>query len=290
VKDQTESIMLESKSIKHQGIVRERNEDSYINNESLGLWVVADGVGGNGHGDVASQIATQAVERKVRQGSELSQAILDANTAIIEAVKEQESLAGMATTLVACRFDAYHQFQLAWVGDSRAYLIDRSGISQISSDHNVANTLFEEGAITGDEVQAHPGQHELTQALGLLSLDKVPMSLGELHDEDYLLLCTDGLSGVLSDQEIYRIITQSQSIDLACERLLQDVLERGAPDNVTFTLIQYRESTPEIKASDFQEPSYRLPFDPKPYLSHISSRPMLLLLILLSIFILFFLI
>lgn len=280
--------MLESKSIKHQGIVRERNEDSYLNNESLGLWVVADGVGGNGHGDVASQIATQAIERKVRQGSELSQAILDANAAIVDAVKEQESLAGMATTVVACRFDAYHQFQLAWVGDSRAYLLDRSGISQLSSDHNVANSLFKEGVISGEEVHAHPGQHELTQALGLLSLDKVPMSLGELHDGDYLLLCTDGLSGVLSDQQIYRVVTESRSIDMACDRLLELVLERGAPDNVTFTLIQYRKSAPEIKASDFQESTYRLPFDSKPYLSHVSSRPLLLLLILMSIIILFF--
>jgi len=279
--------MLESESISHQGLVRERNEDSYINNESLGLWVVADGVGGNGHGDVASQLATQSLERKIRQGSELSQAILEADAAIVDAVSHDESLYGMATTVVACRFDAYHQFQLAWVGDSRAYLLDQSGISQITSDHNQANKLYNLGVISEDEVQTHPGQHELTQALGLMMLDKIPMSLGELHDKDYLLLCTDGLTGVVSDQEIYQIVMGSESVSKACEILLARSLEEGAPDNVTFSLIQYQESAPEIKASDFQKSSYRLPFDQKPYLKHLSSRPILLLLVFVSIIILF---
>jgi protein phosphatase len=280
--------MLESESISHQGLVRKRNEDSYINNESLGLWVVADGVGGNVHGDLASQLATQSLERKIRQGSELSQAILEADAAIVDAVSKDESFSGMATTIVACRFDAYHQFQLAWVGDSRAYLLDQSGISQLTSDHNHANTLFDLGVITADEVQTHPGQHELTQALGLMTLDKVPMSLGEMHDKDYLLLCTDGLSGVISDQEIYQIVMESESIHQACEILLARTLEEGAPDNVTFSLIQYQVSAPEIKASDFQKASsYRLPFDKKPYLKHLSSRPILLLLIFISMIILF---
>jgi len=279
--------MLESESISHQGLVRERNEDSYINNEGLGLWVVADGVGGNGHGDVASQLATQSLERKVRQGSELSQAILEADAAIVEAVSHDESLSRMATTIVACRFDAYHQFQLAWVGDSRAYLLDQSGISQLSSDHNQANKLFGLGVISEEEVQAHPGQHELTQALGLMTLDNVPMSLGELHDKDYLLLCTDGLTGVVSDQEIYQIVMRSESVSAACEVLLARTLEEGAPDNVTFSLIQYQESTPKIRASDFYRGSYRLPFDQRPYLKHLSSRPTLLSLIFISMIILF---
>ncbi|MFT5717499.1 MAG: serine/threonine protein phosphatase PrpC [Oleiphilaceae bacterium] len=280
--------MLESKSVSDQGLVRKRNEDSYINNESLGLWVVADGVGGHAHGDVASQLATQSLERKIRQGSELSKAILEVDAAIIDAISNEESLSGMATTIVACRFDAYHQFQVAWVGDSRAYLLDQSGISQLTSDHNHANKLFSLGMITEDEVQAHPGQHELTQALGLMTLDKVPMSLGEMHDKDYLLLCTDGLTGVISDQEIYQIVMKSESINGACEVLLARALEEGAPDNVTFSLIQFKESAPEIKASDFQgASSYRLPYDQKPYLKHLSSRPILLLLIFISMIILF---
>lgn len=279
--------MLESESISHQGFVRERNEDSHINNKGLGLWVVADGVGGNGHGDVASQLATQSLERKVRQGSELSQAIIAADAAIVEAVSNDDSLSGMASTIVACRFDADHHFQLAWVGDSRAYLLDQSGIAQLSSDHNQANKLFALGLISEAEVQAHPGQHELTQALGLMTLNQVPLSLGKLHDKDYLLLCTDGLTGLISDQEIYQIVMRSESVGAACELLLARTLEEGAPDNVTFSLIQYQESPPKIKASDFYRGSYRLPFDQRPYLKHLSSRPTLLSLIFISMLILF---
>ena len=279
--------MLESESISHQGLVRERNEDSYIFNENLGLWVVADGVGGNSHGDVASQLATQTIERKVRQGLGLSQALQAANAAITEAIENDEGLAGMATTAVACQFDGHHQFQLSWVGDSRAYLINQLGISQITADHNYANELFEQGLIQEHEVQSHSGQHELTQALGLLNLDKAPISLGELHDKDFLLLCTDGLTGVVSDQEIYQIVMNSASLNAACESLIIRVLEEGAPDNVTLSLIQYNEDTPEIKASDFQNSSYRLPFDQRPYLRHLRSRPALLLLIFMSMIVLF---
>jgi len=277
-----EKSMLESKSVCHQGKVRERNEDSCVASETLGLWLIADGVGGNGNGDVASQLATQTIERKIRQGSELASAITGANTAIEQAIESDESLSNMATTIVACRFD-HHRFELAWVGDSRAYLIDASGISQISSDHNLAASLYERGELTREQANRHSGQHELTQALGQMTLNNVPISLGELHDGDFLLLCTDGLSGVLSDQQLYQIIHQADSIEVACERLLQRVLESGAPDNVTFSLIQYRNDEAPIEASDFKTRSFRLPFDRTPYMAHSKSRPMLLVIILISI-------
>jgi len=294
--------MLISKSVCHQGLVRERNEDSLVNNDSLGLWVVADGVGGNVHGDVASQLVVQTIERRVRQGSELTSAIEDANDAIVSAVSAQDELTGMASTVVACRFDG-HQFELSWVGDSRAYLLDASGICQLTSDHNMANKLYQQGEINESELRDHVGQHELTQAVGLMSLERVPKSLGELHDEDYLLLCTDGLSGLLTDQQIYQIISESNSLDAAGEQLLAQVLSAGASDNVTFSLIQFQEDERPIRASDFKArpqlqkttmskpkfvSTYRHPFDKKAYLRHLKSRPMLLGLILFSIIFLIF--
>lgn len=274
--------MLESQSVCHQGGVRKQNEDSYVVNESLGLWLVADGVGGNGHGDVASQLATQTIERGVRQGKTIASAIADANLAISEAIASDGSLSNMATTIVSCRFD-HQYFELAWVGDSRAYLIDASGIHQLSRDHNYAELLVEQGELTPQEASRHPGQHELTQALGQMSLEKIPIILGELHHGDYLLLCTDGLSGVLTDQQVYRSICQSSSVAEACDDLLQQVLDAGAPDNVTLSLIRYRDDELPIQASDFDPASYRLPFDRTPYLEHRKSLPMLLAVILLSI-------
>jgi protein phosphatase len=289
--------MLISKSVCHQGLVRERNEDSLVCNESLGLWVVADGVGGNLHGDVASQLASQAIERRVRQGSELSEAICEAHQVILSAVDSQPSLSNMATTVVACRFDG-HQFELSWVGDSRAYLLDASGISQLSSDHNLANKLYLQGAIAESELREHVGQHELTQALGQMTLSRMPRSLGELHEGDFLLLCTDGLSGVLTDDCVYQTVMQAANLDVACESLLAQVLEAGAPDNVTFALIQFQGGDAPLKSSDFKQKkslsaskikrpkfisTYRHPFDKKAYMKHLKSRKMLLALILASI-------
>ena len=282
--------------------MRERNEDSLVNNESLGLWVVADGVGGNVHGDIASQLAVQTIERRVRQGQALSVAIEEANDAIVSAESGQSELAGMASTVVACRFDG-HQFELAWVGDSRAYLLDSTGICQLTSDHNLANLLYQQGSIDATELREHVGQHELTQALGLMTLDKIPKSLGELHEGDCLLLCTDGLSGVLTDEVIYQTVVQADSLEHAGESLLEQVIAGGAPDNVSFSLIQFQADDRPIRSSDFKRGSqfssavfpkpnqlkskllgsYRQPLDKKAYTRHLKSRPMLLMLIMLSI-------
>ena len=291
--------MLISTSVCHQGLVRERNEDSVVGNESLGLWVVADGVGGNAHGDVASQLVVQTIERRIRQGMTLHEAVTDANEAIISAIENQSELDGMASTVVACLFHG-HQFELAWVGDSRAYLIDNEGISLLSSDHNLANELFQQGMIREDEVQTHSGQHELTQAMGQMNLSRIPKVLGELHEGDVLLLCTDGLSGPLLEQLIYQTVSEAQSLDDAGESLLDKVLEAGAPDNVSFSLIQFEEDIRQIRASDFNskpktkgtgfkskppklESTFRRPFDKRPYMRHLKGRSMMLALVLFAI-------
>lgn len=281
--------MLQSHSISHRGVVREVNEDSLVEDLGLGIWVIADGVGGNGHGDMASQLATQTVERRLRQGAAMGCAIRSANEAIEQAVVADNTLSGMATTLLACQFTAGH-FELAWVGDSRAYLLNGSGIVQLSNDHNVAGDLLQSGKITAAEALAHPGRHELTQALGQLSLEKIPKSIGELHDGDYLLLCTDGLSGVLDSSAIYDLVMQAGTLAEATENLLDQVLAKGAPDNVTVSLIRFVEDQAAIQASDFEQPSYRLPFDRRPYNQHCRNRPWLLLVVLLAIVMLVFVI
>lgn len=294
--------MLISTSVCHQGLVRERNEDSVVANEGLGLWVVADGVGGNAHGDVASQMVVQTIERRVRQGMTLEQSIVDANEALQAVIQGQPELEGMASTVVACQFHG-HQFELQWVGDSRAYLLDDGGISQLSSDHNVACELFQNGQIDSSELRSHAGQHELTQAMGQMSLAKIPKVLGELHEGDVLLLCTDGLSGPLSDEQIYQTINLSSSLEEAGETLLDQVLEAGAPDNVSFSLVQFIEDVRPIRASDFKgiqrsdkttlkhaklEGSFRHPLDKRAYMKHLKGRSMMLALVLFAIVYLIF--
>lgn len=295
--------MLKSTSVCHQGLVRERNEDSVVANESLGLWVVADGVGGNAHGDVASQLVVQTIERRIRQGKSLRESVEDANSALISAARSQQELEGMASTVVVSLFHG-HQFELAWVGDSRAYLIDSEGLSQLSTDHNLANELLQQGIISEGESRTHAGQHELTQAMGQMNLEKIPKVLGELHEGDILLLCTDGLSGPLEESTIFQTVCDSPSLDEAGETLLDLVLEAGAPDNVSFSLIQFQEDVRQIRASDFNsksknktasivppklEGTYRHAFDKRAYLRHLKGRSMMLALVLFAIvFLIFF--
>jgi protein phosphatase len=295
--------MLISTTVCDQGLVRERNEDSVIGNNKLGLWVVADGVGGNAHGDIASQLVVQTIERRIRQGKSLGDSVADAHNAILDAIEGQPDLDGMATTVVASLFHG-HQFELAWVGDSRAYLLDQEGISQLSSDHNLANELFQQGEIAEDEIQSHPGQHELTQAMGQMNLPTIPKVLGELHQGDVLLLCTDGLSGPLAENEIYNIVVSSESLEKAGEVLLEKVIEAGAPDNIAFSLVQFQEDVKQIQASDFNakpqrssaplnppemEGSFRRPLDKRAYRQHLKGRKMLMALILFAIaFLIFF--
>jgi protein phosphatase len=233
--------MLISTTVCHPGLARDQNEDSCYSNTQDQLWLVADGVGGNRGGEVASQLAVQTIERRYRQGLSLQEAVMAAHQAIRDTAEKQNELAGMASTIVAVCFND-DEYELAWLGDSRVYLIDEHRIEQLSSDHNVANALFQNGDIKQDELFDHPGQHELTQALGQCSLQAVPLETGRLQVGQCLLLCTDGLSGVLAEREIWesvrRLFSGRQSLDGVADDLLQRVLSKGAPDNVGFTLIQ----------------------------------------------------
>lgn len=246
--------MLISTTICHQGLVRDQNEDSYISNLDEKIWLVADGVGGNAGGHIASQLAVQTVERKLRQENSLSSAIYAANEAILSASLQQSELEGMATTLVAVRF-VENQFELAWVGDSRAYIIDSNSIDLLSSDHNVANELYLKGELAEEDVQSHIGQHELTQALGQLSLVEIPQREGVLFEGSTLLLCTDGLSGVLNDDLLLKVVSSGSSLEKISQTLLDLVLELGAPDNVTFTFVRYIQETHKLSVSNYGKSS-----------------------------------
>ncbi len=273
----------------HQGKVRDCNEDSVLESAAHGLWAVADGVGGNGHGDVASQMAVQALERGVRQGLPLRDAIMQADAALQDAMRQQPELKSMATTLVACKVDGEH-FEVAWVGDSRAYLLDSEGIHRISHDHNVAGDLVAAGKISESEAEKHPGQHELTQAVGQMSLAEVPRSVGEFHAGDQLLLCTDGVCGVLSEAQMLELIQQHGGLEEQADALLEGALAAGGPDNIGIALLSWSPEEAPFKADDFKGLGRRLPFDRRPYDSHCKQRPWFLVLLLVAIVALIFLV
>lgn len=253
--------MYESFSLSDQGSYREKNEDTVFACPDLKLWLLADGVGGHGNGNVASQLAVQTIERSVRSGASLQQAVREADQAILSAVDQNPEMQGMATTIVACRIEET-EFELTWVGDSRAYLFDGHQLQQLTVDHS----LSEEG-------------NELTQALGCLSLDELPVCKGFLKTGDTLLLCSDGLSSVLSTEALQSLLSSDQDIASLGHALIDTALANDTKDNVSVVLLR-KEQSEEYESN---EVVYRSPFDRSRYDTNIQSRPLFLLLLLISI-------
>ena len=231
------NMMFKSSSKTHIGHVRACNEDSFVANEELGLWLVADGVGGNGFGDFASQVLSQTVERKLRLGSTLKEAIVDAHKTIIKLGENKPDVRGMASTVVAIQFKGEH-FKVCWVGDSRAYLINETEIEPLTADHNQAQYLFEQGEIDASEVRTHPAQRILMHAVGVEDehwlVDQVE---GRLFAGETILLCSDGLTGELADDEILASFKKEQDLERIVDDLIEKALQRGGSDNITIALV-----------------------------------------------------
>jgi len=234
------------------GAVRTQNQDSYcidlIPEEKVAILVVCDGMGGHKAGNVASELAVTAFTREVRQElrTQMSakqlerlarRALETANSEVHEKAREDESCSGMGTTLVACLLSGDNALVVN-VGDSRAYRITESGIEQITQDHSVVEQLVERGEITKEEARTHPNKNLITRALGTGALVRGDFYPLKLKNGDHLLLCTDGVSNLLGDQELlYEVIHHAEK-ENCCRRILSIVAERGAPDNATVVLFQ----------------------------------------------------
>lgn len=222
------------------GAVREHNEDAFAAHPELGLWIVADGMGGVSGGEVASAVAVETIARAVEKGATLSAAMRDAHRAIVTAASLGQGSHGMGTTAVAVRLDGRH-FALAWVGDSRAYLLRHGqSIQQLTHDHSYVQALLDQGLIDSEQADAHPYRHLVTRALGSLETAEIEADQvdGELRPGDWLLLCTDGLTGELSDAEIGALIEDADAPEAAAQALVAAALERGGHDNITVILLR----------------------------------------------------
>ncbi len=231
--------MFASVAKSHIGHVRSCNEDSFIENPELGLWLVADGVGGSAHGDFASQVVSQTIERKIRLGSTLKEAVEDAHLTVMKLGRDKPEVSGMASTVVAVHFKGTH-YQICWVGDSRAYLISQNDdISQLTVDHNQAQLLVETGEISVEEARLHPSQRVLIHAVGVDDAGwKVDLCEGDLGAGERLLLCSDGLSGEIEDIEILASFNQGKPLKIIVEGLVDKALSNGGSDNITLALVE----------------------------------------------------
>jgi len=227
----------------HVGLVRENNEDAYAFGD--GFWVVADGLGGHVGGEVASRLAVDAGRDYLQWAglgrtpglSEVLGAFRVASWAIDAGARKEPKLEGMGTTLVVAALNPYGTLIVGNVGDSRAYLLVDGVLHRITTDDNMAGELVANGVLTVEEARTHPGQFTLTKALGLGQRTAPKATVRALqHAKGRLLLCTDGLSGELSDSGIAARLAQG-SPEAAAADLLAAALDRGGRDNVTVVVV-----------------------------------------------------
>jgi protein phosphatase len=241
---------IELANLTDPGCVRERNEDYYcyfeLDDEEAfqargRLLVVADGMGGHEGGQVASGIAVEMVRQTWISGtgdpaSLLIAALGNANDAIQEYAREHTELTGMGTTCTAVALIG-DLLYYGHVGDTRLYLIRNGAIRRVTHDHSLVQRLVDSGAITAEEAESHPDRNVLVSALGMrgpVSVD-VPDGGVPLEPGDILLVCTDGLHGLVSDAELLDAVTRSEPRQ-ACQELVQLARDRGGPDNITLQI------------------------------------------------------
>lgn len=224
------------------GHVRRHNEDSYLVAPEIGLWVVADGMGGHSAGEVASQIACETIANCVREGKSLSESISGAEKAISEAILKGEGSEGMGTTVVAAKVDG-PRYEIAWVGDSRAYLWHDNRLRQLTHDHSLVQELLDQHVITEDEARAHPNKSVLSRCLGggttgRVEIDRIQNSF---YANEILILCSDGISGEVPfhriEQKVRELTKDSVSVSTISEDLIALALEHGGNDNATAIVI-----------------------------------------------------
>ncbi len=237
---------------------RKINEDSYLVDNQLGLYVVADGVGGLEKGEVASQLACKTVLRAIQSGASLQSAIHLAHQALIDEVKTDEKKKGMATTIVAVLFED-EKYEIAWVGDSRVYLWDGE-LHLLTRDDSYVEILLESGHISLEDLETHPDRNVISQALGIVRKDiEIHSNKGTIQKDQLLMLCTDGLFGVIKEKGMIKYLQNHQNLEELTNNLVQLAVDQGGSDNIT--LMSLATSTQEFSSEEVVQPKIYRSFD-----------------------------
>lgn len=211
---------------------RKHNEDSYLLDKDLGLYIVADGVGGLQAGEVASKLVCEVVRQCVGEGDSLEEAIASAHGEVMAATQRGDGRAGMASTIVAARITG-NDYELAWVGDSRIYLWDGE-LKLLSKDHSYVQSLFDAGQISLAEMDTHPKKNVITQAVGGSSESiKVSVNRGTMGEGNSMLLCSDGVSGELTGAQLLAFMSSSDAPEQVARDLVMSAVNAGGKDNAT---------------------------------------------------------
>jgi len=219
------------------GLVREGNEDSYLTEGPL--FAVADGMGGHRGGEVASQLAVETLEKLFKEGAgDLPDQVQEANRVVFERSVLDRKVAGMGTTLTAALVEG-DRVRLAHVGDSRAYLLRDGTLRLLTEDHTLVHRMVSEGEISKEEAETHPQRSVLTRALGVDTVVDVDDDSLQVRPGDRLLLCTDGLTSMVSEDEIEDVLRTVPDPQEAAQRLVRVANEAGGVDNTTVVILDF---------------------------------------------------
>ena len=249
----------------HTGYRREQNEDAFWGDETRGIWVVADGLGGHQAGEIASQTVVEEIQRSSATDRHYEQALRRAHALLIG---DESTTAAMGTTAVVVAEDGGY-FHIYWVGDSRAYLwtpptneqdstqLPHGTLKQLTVDHSYVQMLVDSGAINQEEAASHPNRHVITRCIGgstnpSLEIDRASFSW---NAGQRLLLCSDGLSNDVSEEEICRVLADNADNQRASELLIAAALDAGGRDNITVQVI----SSPDSATPNSQNRNSRTP-------------------------------
>ncbi|WP_454061953.1 Stp1/IreP family PP2C-type Ser/Thr phosphatase [Candidatus Nitrospira salsa] len=235
------------------GRVRKVNQDTFAIHPTLNLWIVADGMGGHAGGEIASQFVIETIGPFVEQQQAnkkslttedrehlLCDALTATNQAIRTHAREYPEYSGMGTTAVVLQITEENPWQatIAHVGDSRAYLIQDDTITLLTRDHSLVEDRIDLGIITRDEALTHPLRHVLTKGLGIESSVEASVQTKPLQPTDKILLCSDGLTKMMTDEEFFNVIRQhNHSLKDACQQLVETANRLGGDDNITVVLV-----------------------------------------------------
>lgn len=226
----------------HVGRVRTRNEDSLLARPEIGLWAVADGMGGHDAGDLASATVVDALRSVGRAQSaahllaQCERQLAQANSELVEISHARGAMLG--TTIAVLLVHGEH-FAGVWAGDSRIYLVRDRAITLCSRDHTEAQDLVAEGHLTQAEARAWPRRNVITRAIGVRDAPELEIANGTLRSGDVFVLCTDGLTNHVEDHEILAVAARNTP-QRACDNLIELTLSRGATDNATVIAVRYQ--------------------------------------------------
>lgn len=242
-------VLWEAAGATDVGRVRAHNEDSFVIDAQRGVFLVADGMGGHAAGEVASAIASEAVGAVLRQGVDagldieaLSVALADsfhaAHRSIVNYSLAKPETRGMGTTLTALVLCDDGSFRLGHIGDSRCYVLRDGELRQLSRDHTWVQREVDEGRLSDVGARRHHLSHVLTRALGADSTDQPDVYAGTLVPGDIILLCSDGLTGMLTDRMLRRVLMHGGELADRVAELVVGANDRGGRDNITALLIR----------------------------------------------------